>query len=159
MYQSKQVAAKKPLPEPTSAVHPVVVYGEIVVPAGGFPLNSIIEMVGVPAGTVPVDWKVVCEDLDSNGAPAIAFSVGKISGLYGSNDDARTLTADFSAASNVGQAGGILSNALPTPMLSYVQAAADVGIGLKITTAAATPVVGAKIRMFLTCVSADTLLS
>ena len=74
MLQSKQVAARKPLPEPITAVNPVEVYGEYVVPAGGIPVNSIIEMVGIPAYTVPSGWKLVCDDLDSNGAPAITLT-------------------------------------------------------------------------------------
>jgi hypothetical protein len=159
MYQSKQVAARKPLPEPTSAVNPVEVYGEIVVPAGGFPANSIIEMVGIPAYCIPTGWKLVCDSLDSGATPAIKLTVGKLSGLYGSNDDARTFTADWLATqNNVGQTGGIVINPLAAPLL-YVPNTADVGIGIKINVAAATPVVGARLRLFVSCIPADTLLS
>lgn len=159
MLQSKQVAARKPLPEPITAVNPVEVYGEYVVPAGGIPLNSIIEMVGIPAYTIPTGWKLVCDDLDSAGSPAITLTVGKLSGLFGANDDARTFTADWLATpSNVGQAGGIVSNSLAAPML-YVPSPSDVGIAIKVNAAAATPIVGARLRLFVTCIPADLMLT
>lgn len=157
MFQSKQVAARKPLPEPTSAVHPVTVYGEFVVPAA-LPLNSIIEMVGIPAGTVPVSWKIVCDDCDSNGAPTMTISAGLLSGLYGTNDDTRTIGTSFMAANTVPQSAGIVSDTKPSPFL-MTASDNDKGVGIQVTAAAATLIVGARIRMFMNCVSAESLLS
>lgn len=156
MLQSKQVAARKPLPEPTSAVHPVEVYGEILQPAGGFLLNQVIEMCGIPAGTVPTAYKIVCDDLDS--ATGITFTAGKMSGLYGSVDDARTIGTDFSGSSTIGQTGGIINTPKEAPLL-YKQQDHDVGVGIKITAAPTTPIVGARVRMYITCVQGDQLLT
>lgn len=149
MLQSKQVAGKFPLPEPTAGVHPVVCIGEYIVGAT-LPVNSVIEMTGIPAGTVPVDFKVVTDDLDSNGTPTIAFSAGVLSGLFGKNDDARTIGTEFASGATTMQSGGVYTSALKAG-LSLAPSTGIRGVGIKITTAAATLVAGSKVRVYMTC--------
>lgn len=150
MLQSKQVAAKMPLPEPISGVHPVVCVGEYVV-GSSLPVNSIIEMTGIPPGTFPVDVKVVGDDCDSNGTPTIAFSAGILSGLFGKNDDTRTIGTEFAAAGTTTlQAGGVFTSAVKAGLILAPTTGAR-GVGIKITAAAATLVAGSKIRMYVTC--------
>lgn len=149
MLQAKQVATRDPLPEATGGVEPVVVMGEYIT-TSAFVLNAVVEMVGIPADTVPVDYVVVAQDCDSNGTPLITIDVGLLSGLYGKNDDARTIGAEFLSASQLLRAGGVAQNTLATGLL-LAPSNVDRGIGLKVTAAAATLVVGAKIRMYVTC--------
>lgn len=157
MLQSKQVAAKMPLPEATSAVHAVTCVGEYVTGAA-LPLNSVIEMTGIPAGHVPVDFKIVTDDLDSNGTPTIQFTAGVLSGRYGENDDARTIGTEFASASTTAQAGGVLANPKFNGLL-LGSSDSDRGVGIKITAAAATLIAGAKVRFILTCIPADGLMA
>ena len=65
---------------------------------------------GIPAGHVPVDFKIITDDLDSNGTPTVQFTAGVLSGRFGENDDARTIGTEFANASTTGQAGGVLAN-------------------------------------------------
>lgn len=149
MLQAKQVATRDPLPEATGGVEPVVVMGEYIV-TSAFVLNAVVEMLGIPADTVPVDYILVAEDCDSNGTPLITVDVGLLSGLYGKNDDTRTVGAQFLSASTLLRTGGVSQNALAAGLL-LAPSSVDRGVGLKVTAAAATLVVGAKIRMYMTC--------
>lgn len=157
MLQAKNVAARTPLPEPTGGVSPIVVVGEYITGAT-LPVNSVIEMGGIPADTVPVDVIIVGQDCDSNGTPLISFDAGVLSGLYGKNDDARTIGAEFASGSNILRTGGVLQNAVATGLL-LAPSNVDRGFGIKITAAAATLVVGAKIRMAVTCMPKTADLS
>lgn len=149
MLQAKQVASKLPLPEPISAVHPVVVIGEFLTPAA-LPVNTVIEMAGIPADTVPVDYVFVCEDSDSGGSPTLALDIGLLSGLYGKNDDTRTIGQQFAAGSTIARTGGVVQNTVAAGLL-LAPNSADRGVGIKIATAAQTLVVGAKWRLYVTC--------
>lgn len=144
LKQSTQVTNKEPVPS-AAGNEPVILIGDYTVPAG-LALNDVIEMVVLPAGYVPVDEIVATDDIDSNGAPTITLDSGLISGVAGAVDNARVCGSEAFAASNVGQAGGI---ARPTKKDFAFIAPADTdrGMGLKLAAAAATLVVGAKIRM------------
>ena len=102
-----------------------------------------IGAVGIlPAGCVPVAVYVDSDDLDTNGTPTIAASVGV---LNATGDDLSTATADGGAAWGTGltvaQAGGQV--AVASKALARVQAAAaDRLIGVKFTAAAATKAAG-----------------
>lgn len=100
-------------------------------------VGDIIELGVIPAGCRVAEIVIDSDDLDSNGAPAVAFDVGVMSGGWGSEDQARTCGAEFFAASNVGQAGTV---ARPTLRSAYRVAASNIdrSIGVKLTTLAAT---------------------
>lgn len=150
MLQAKQVAARQSVPEPRDGVTPVVVVGEYVVGAT-LPINSIIEMGAIPAGTFITGYKLVCDDVDSGGSPAVTFRGGIISGRYGSNDDTRTIgTEMWSTDQTTMQAGGVVGDTKANALLQ-VPTTADRGFGIKITAAPATVVAGARIRMYVTC--------
>lgn len=143
LRQSVQVAAKKPAIS-ANGFEPITLVGDYTTVAG-LALNDVIEMVNLPAGYVPVDAVLASEDLDS-GVATITLDLGLISGTAGAADDARTCGNEAFAASTVGQAGGI---ATPTKAAFALIAPtdADRGMGLKVAAAAATLVVGAKLRL------------
>jgi hypothetical protein len=152
LYQSKQVKAGVPALSATEASCPLAVVGEFLTVAG-LTANDVIEMVALPAGTVPIDVAIACEDLDTGGTPAIVLDVGVLSGNYAANDSARTCGAEFINDTNIGQAGGMASanvaaGLLLTPTLN------DRSIGVKIQTAAATLATGKKIRVVALCAPA-----
>ena len=144
LRQANQVVNKTPVIS-ANGFEPIAIVGDFTVPAT-LPLNDVVEMVILPAGYVPIDAILATEDLDSGGAPAITLDLGLISGTAGAADDARTCGNEAFAASTVGQAGGV---ARPTKANFALIAPtdADRGIGLKVAAAAATLVVGAKVRL------------
>lgn len=145
LRQSTQVAQKLPVIS-ANGFEPIAIVGDYTVETG-LTLDDVIEMAILPAGYVPVDAILASEDLDS-GTPAITLDLGLISGVAGKDDDARTCGNEAFAASTVGQAGGI---ARPTKAAFAMIAptTADRGVGLKVAAAAATLVVGAKMRLTL----------
>lgn len=101
-------------------------------------LNDTIEMGPLPAGHTPIDWVLDVADLDSNGTPTIAMSLGL---LNSGKTDLSTAAADggavWTSGITSGQAGGFTRNA--SRVLFAVQPAeTDRSIALKVTTAAAT---------------------
>lgn len=144
LRQSVQVAAKKPSIS-ANGFEPITLVGDYTTVAGII-INDVIEMVNLPAGYVPVEAWLLSEDLDSNGTPLVTLDLGVISGTAGAADDARTCGNEGFAASTVGQAGGVASpNKAAFGLLAPTTA--DRGLGVKIAAAAATLVVGAKLRL------------
>lgn len=121
---------------------------EFTLPATALAAGDIIELGVLPANNAPSDAILVSDDLDSGGAPAIAFDVGIMSGVVGDKDSVRTCGNELFAASNVGQAGGV---ARATAASAFTIAATDNdrSIGVKITTAAQAQIAGAKLRLLL----------
>lgn len=58
-------------------------------------LNDVIQMVKIPSGATVLDVILSCDDIDSNGSPAVTLDVGD-----GSDTDR------FIAVSTIGQTGG-----------------------------------------------------
>lgn len=93
-------------------------------------VNDIIAIGTIPAGVDLVDYVLVTDDMDSNGAPAIAFTLGSL------NAALTALATTYAAAQTTMQNGGLLraanaahwleSNATPRP------------VGIQFTAAAAT---------------------
>lgn len=152
LIQSKRVAARLPGPESSGAGEPVVQLSERVVAAGDLALNNVLEMCVLPANHVLLDAIVYLDDLDSNGTPLLSFDYGILSGRAGDGtDQARTCGNTIGAGDTTGRAGGIFRmNKVPA---SFLSSTSDVGIGIKVAAAAATAVVGAKIRMCITYVA------
>lgn len=146
LFQSVQVAAGLSVPTSMDGVALIATVGDFVVPAG-LTADDVIEFGALAAGHVPVDVLVAAEDLDS-GSPAITLDGGLLSGTYGEKNNARTCGNEFFAASTAGQAGGIqrLTKAAGALIAKTTE---DRGFGLKVGVAAATLVVGAKVRFTL----------
>lgn len=96
--------------------------------------NDILELAPIPPNTRVVDIVLDCDDLDTDGTPAISLDVGIMSGEWG-EDGARTVGAEFFSGSNIGQAGGV---ARPTLVSAYRTGTSDKArsIGVKIATKA-----------------------
>lgn len=108
--------------------------------------NGVVGAVGIlPAGHIPVAVEVDADQLDSNGAPAFAYSLGI---LKSDQSDLSTATADGGAAWATGltvgrTAGGSASGPVASRPLKLVQQAqVDRLVGIKVTGAAATAVAG-----------------
>lgn len=121
---------------------------EYALPAAALNIGDIIELGVLPAFHAPSDAILVCDDLDSNGTAALVFDVGLMSGDVGDAVSARTCGNELFAASTTGQAGGVARATLAS---AFTIASTDNhrSIGVKITTAAATQVAGAKLRLML----------
>jgi hypothetical protein len=148
LRQSRQVAARLPASNATSANEAVTQVTDYVVEAG-LALNDVIEMGCLPGYCLPVDVKVFAEDADSNGTPTITLDAGIITGTYGKVDNTRTCGNEFFAASNVAQAGGLAPIAKKDAALIAVDNV-EKGYGLKVAAGAATLTVGARIVMVVT---------
>ena len=108
--------------------------------------NGIAGQVGVlPAGAVPVAVEIDAAQLDSNGAPTLAYSVGILNAALTAIS---TATADGGAAWLTGQtigrtAGGSASGIVASrPIKLVTPAVADRPVGILLTAAAATAVAG-----------------
>lgn len=114
--------------------------------------TDIIEMLALPAGTVPGRVTIAMDDIDT--ANTVTFDVGLMSGQYlAALDDAgaaRTCGAEFFSASTLGQAGGVAVSSVKAGHM-LAPSSSDRSIGIKIT-AAMTAIVGAKIRLYVEAV-------
>lgn len=137
-------AARFPTPNAGNATDLVPSFGDYVTLAG-FAAGDIVEMAPLPPGHVPVDVILDIEDTDSNGAPTITVDVGIMSGAWG-DSGARTMGAEFIAASTVAQAGGIARMSVVNGG-KVAPSTTTRSIGLKVVGAIATLVVGAKLRV------------
>jgi hypothetical protein len=144
LKQAKQIVDKLPTIS-ASGYEPIVIVGDYTTVAG-LTANDVIEMAILPAGYVPLEAKLVCDDIDSGGTPTLTLDIGVVSGVAGFFDNARTCGNEAVAASTVGQAGGVVIDSKAAFGLLAVSDA-DRGIGVKLAAAAATLVVGARIRL------------
>jgi hypothetical protein len=133
-----------PVPSAGNATDLIPVVGDYVSLAG-LANGDIIEMVPLPPGYVLEDVILDIEDLDSNGAPTATVDVGIMSGSWG-DSGARTCGAEFIAGSTVPQAGGIARLSVANGG-KVAPTTTTRSIGLKISAAIATLVVGAKMRL------------
>lgn len=149
LRQATQVVNRVPVPSANAATDVIPIVGDFTVPAG-LALNDVVEMVPLPAGYVPVDYVLACEDTDSNGTPLIALDIGVLSGVYGVKDDARTCGSEGAAADQVARAGGV-TRMTKKDLALLAPSTSDRGFGVKVQAAAATLTAGAKWRMTLYC--------
>jgi hypothetical protein len=130
LIQSDVATGKKAVPQPfDAAVSMVPVDVTLTVAAVA---NDIIELVGLPPGVQLVDFDIVAPQLDSNGTPTLAFSIGALN----------TAKTDLAAAYETGlifgrTAGGSISRCTTATAAQADRSAARV-LGLKVTTGAAT---------------------
>ncbi len=129
-YQTKCFTGKKPivLPDDAAAEWSVI---EVEFPAVAPVANDLIELCELPIGVKCLDWALSFPDIDSNGVPALASSLGvENAGAtdLGTEVWGSALTAGQSTA-NVRNASSVCSQGDTTTVRK---------IALKITTAAAT---------------------
>lgn len=143
MNQSDYAKGRLPVPYPMAAGVAVSHRFAMALTAPMLALAQITEIAKIPADCRVVDIVLDSDDLDTDGAPLLAFDVGILSGDFGDVDlgGARTMGAEFFAASQLGRAGGV---AFPSLASAYRTANSDKerGVGIKITAAAATAAAG-----------------
>lgn len=131
-YQTKAFLGKKPIILPRDAAAmwvPVDVEFPSVAPVA----NDLIELCELPIGVKCLDYVLVFPDIDTNGAPAFAFSLGEENAT---SDDLGAGTAVWAAGLTAGQSTAVVRNATSVPAQ---QATTDVRkLAMKVTTAAAT---------------------
>lgn len=151
--QSTQAAQRAPAIAAQDGVSLVQCIGEYVVEAG-LANGDIIEMIAHPASHALSGTHVVANQVDSNGAPTLAFDVGYLSDdwlmLKKANGSARTIGQEFGAGlTTIGRAAGGTNLDVTNAATKLADATTnDRSIGLKLTGGAATLVVGSKIRMY-----------
>lgn len=121
---------------------------EIDVPASGdgTNLNDTLEMGVLPAGHVPVDAIYSSDDLDTNGAPALALSFGV---LNAAKTDLSTAAADggavWASGLTIGQTGALARQSAKA-IVDVLPSESDRSLAYKVTTAGATKAAG-KLRV------------
>jgi hypothetical protein len=127
------------IPYPPQAGIVVAKRYSMAVTAAMLVLNNILEIAPLPNGLVPVDVTLVTDDLDTG--TALVLDVGIMSGVFGSNDQARTCGNEIIAGSNIGQTGGSV-RASKKEAFRIGAANTHRSIGVKIATAPTTPAAG-----------------
>ena len=147
LFKSVQAANRAPAISPDGAAEGYAIISDFIVPAG-LAANDIVEMTAIPAGTIVTDANLYVEDTDSNGTPTIVLAAGLLSGEYLSNTGSSTCGSELFSGLTTAQAGGLARLTLTTLPLG-APSMSDRAVGIKVTTGAATLVVGAKWRLVL----------
>ncbi len=146
VYQSRQVKMNRAPITASGANDPVPLVATFTLTAA-LTVNNIIEMIEMPLGYVPIDVKVVVDDLDA-GAGAV-FKAGVITGNVGDTVFAnRTCGAEFMTGKTTMQTGGVV---LADVITGYQLAPSTArrSLGLQITTAPATGTTTGTIKMIV----------
>ena len=147
LRQSIQIVQKLPTIS-ADGYEPILIFGDFVVPAN-LVATDVVEMCVLPGGYVATAVKLITDDLDSSATPTSSVDVGYVTGVAGAIDNARTCGAEAIVGSLVGQTGGVaIDNQAAFTLAAPLQT--DRGIGIRIGTASATLIVGARIRMTVT---------
>lgn len=155
LYQSKQIVGLLPVPNPTEAGEETAVISEFVVPAA-LALGDVIEMCGIPDNAFITEVLIFHEAADSNASKTLSFDIGFLTGPYARKDQTRNCDSSFASADLTSQNGGVarMSQSAGYFLPSHTDGAVipgniTVGFGLKVHTAAATLVPGARIRLLV----------
>lgn len=130
LIQSDVATGKKAVPQPFDATVMLVPIDVNIVAA--LAANDIIELVDLPPGVQLLDYDIVAPQLDSNGTPTLAFSLGVVNAGKTDLDTAYETGLTFGRT-----AGGSISRAGSAAAAQASRTAAR-KLGLKVTTAAAT---------------------
>lgn len=151
LYQSRQILAGYPVLSARDASGAVHSTADFLIPAAGLNVGDIIEMTGLEFGLVPLSARLATEKVDTG--TTLTFDCGYLSGVYGAQKNAdgtpRTMGNEFFAGSAVGQTGGIQDANKATALLA-LPVLDLLSIGLKVVTAPAGVVVGARMRLNVT---------
>lgn len=127
--QTKAFTNVKPIALPASAT-PGFVTIDVDFPTTALAANDLIELAEIPAGYQVLDYAVVFPDIDSGGAPALAFSLGVES------EEGTDLGAEvWGTGITAGQSTAIVRAA--TSAAAQGNASVTRKVALKVTTAAA----------------------
>lgn len=136
-YQTDVFTGRKSAPQPDTAAIKLVAI-EVLFPAAALVANDLIELCRLAPGVQVVDFEVIAPQLDSNGAPTLAFSLGS------ENAGGTDLGTVFEAGLIPGRgATGSIVRATTGGALA-ADASDERVIALKVTTAAATSATAAK---------------
>lgn len=98
LRQSKQVISRTPVPNQSGFDDLMPIQAEYVVPAGGIPVNDVVEMFGINPNMRVVD----CIVHNTAAGAAATCDMGYLSGSYGvTTGTARTCGAEFIAAGDM----------------------------------------------------------
>lgn len=140
IHQSDFALLKKAQPYPGEAGVVVAVRGYFTVPTT-IAEGDIVELVGLPPGCDVVDAIFDSDDLDSNGAPAIVWDVGVMSGTFGDAESVRTCGDELFDGITTSQAGGV-ARTTEKDAFRIGSSGSARSIGAKLVTDAATAVAG-----------------
>jgi hypothetical protein len=135
---------RAPVPTPSGGAV-IAVRSAVSLGTGDLANGTVGGLAILPAGAIPVAFELDATQLDSNGTPTLAYSVGV---LNAGQSAISTATADGGAAWATGQqtgraAGGSASGIVASRPLKLVAASqADRVIGIALTGGAATPQAG-----------------
>lgn len=129
------LTGRKPAPFPAGG-EVVAVRFPIDLVAADLDANDVGSVAILPAGCVPVGLVYDSDDLDTNGTPTIAASVGPI------NAGETDLSSAWATGITNSQSGASSQVNLSTAAMRMAAAATDTKIGIKFTAAAATKAAG-----------------
>lgn len=109
-------------------------------------LGNIIDIGVLPANHTIGSARLICDDLDTNGAPLVALDVGILSGTPGDIVNARTMGAEIFSADTSARTGVASAATLSTAFLIKA-AGLDRSIGVKFQAAPATAAATGRIRL------------
>lgn len=153
LIQSLWATNQRNTPNGDCRADEVVQVFEYALTATALAVGDIVELAVLPANHSVCDAILLCDDLDTNGAPAIKLDVGIMSGTVGAklnaDGSARTCGAELFSADTSAQSGAVSRMTLQSGFLINA-ADTDRSIGVKINTAAATQAAaGNKIRLMV----------
>lgn len=136
-YVSDVASGKKSVPQPYDALIAKVPV-DYTFPAAALVVGDLITLADIPAGVQLVDFDIFAPQLDSNGSPTLAFSIGV------ENAGGTDLATVYESGLTFGRtANGSISRAQTAVPASADRTVAR-RISLKVTTVAATSAVSGK---------------
>ena len=130
-YLSDVASGKKNVPQPYNALITKVPV-DVTLPAVALVVGDIITLANIPPGVQLIDFDVFAPQLDSNGAPTLAFAIGE------ENAGGTDLATVYETGLTFGRtANGSISRAL-TAVAANAARTSGRRISLKVTAAAAT---------------------
>lgn len=129
-FQTRAYLGSRPMPQPNHGAG-MWVPVDVEFPATSPAVNDLIEVTKLPAGVKCLDWVIAFPDIDTNGAPTLAYSLGT-ENVAGTDLGTEVWGAGLTA----GQSTAIVRNA--SSVCSQGDTTVERSLAIKITTAAAT---------------------
>jgi len=99
--------------------------------------DDILELAVIPQDAEVMDIILDCDQIDTDGAPAVVFNVGIMNGEFGDGESNRFCSNTFFAGTTIGQTGGV-ERASKTAAFRLNKSNKARSIGVMFTTAPAT---------------------
>lgn len=138
---SDYATGKRSLPQPNDAG--VVKIPLFVVLPAVLAANDLVALIKVPAGVRVVDFDIIAPQLDSNGSPTLAHSIGV------ENAGGTDLATVYEAGLTFGRTANGSVSRCTNAVASMDAGSADRMVSLKTTTAAATAALAGKTILVL----------